>query len=308
MSHRLLFALILAILAAASACGANNNPCPGSPSCPGPTTSTTTSSVIVAPPVVFSGAGDIGQCGRQGPIATARLLDSIEGAVFTLGDNAYFQGSFRQFMDCYEPTWGRHKDRTFPSPGNHEYETPGAAGYFDYFGEAAGQRGLGYYTFDLGSWHILSLNSNVDAAVGSPQYAFVARDLTANSSKPCTLAYWHHPLHSSGPNSSQRRMADIYRLLYDNNADLVLAGHEHWYERFAPLNPDGAIDTARGLRQYVVGTGGADLTGEFVRKNHSEVRLQTHGVLRLTLQSGSYDATFVPVGGGVGDFSTGRCH
>lgn len=303
MGHRLLFGATLALLAAA--CGAKDAPCP-SPTCPSPTT-TTTSGPPSQVPVVLVGAGDIAVCGSAGTIATAKLLDGIQGTVVTLGDNVYYHGSLREFLDCYEPTWGRHKDRTFPSPGNHDYETPGAAGYFDYFGESAGQPGLGYYSYDLGSWHILSLNSNISASAGSPQYAFVARDLTTRPAS-CTLAYWHHPLFSSGPNGNTRTMTDIYKLLYDNGADVVLNGHEHWYERFEPQTADGVADTARGIRQFVVGTGGGEITGEAQRKANSAIRIGDFGVLRLTLQQGSYDWNFVRVGGAIADSGAGGCH
>jgi hypothetical protein len=255
----------------------------------------------------FVGAGDIGLCGSAGTSGTARLLDAIGGTVFTTGDNAYPNGSARDFANCYDPTWGRHKSRTFPVPGNHDYETPGAAAYFDYFGDAAGSPGQGYYSYDVGAWHILALNSNVSAQAGSTQYAFVTRDL-ANRRTPCTLAYWHHPVFSSGPNGNSRVMADIYRALYDANVDVVLTGHDHWYERFAPQDPDGRLDTARGIRQFVVGTGGAEQTGLTRLQPNSEFQLRAFGVLRMTLNANGYEWAFVQVSGAIVDFNTGRCH
>lgn len=303
--RRLLIGSLACAWAAALACGDSKPPIG-----PDPTTTTTTPAV---PPEVLVGAGDIGMCGPPGSTApppvelTARLLDGIDGTVFTAGDNAYPQGSPQDFLRCYDPYWGRHKLRTRPSPGNHDYETGGGSAYFTYFGESAAPP-QGYYSYDLGAWHILSLNSNVPASAGSPQYAFVARDLARNQA-PCTLAVWHHPLFSSGQNGPSRIMADIFRLLYDGNVDVVLNGHDHWYERFAPQTPDGALDTARGILQIVVGTGGATLTtGRGAPQPNSERRLSQYGVLKLNLTSTGYDGSFVQTNGGIGDFFPGRCH
>jgi hypothetical protein len=299
VNHRQFLLAIAAAAALASACSGNGmpppNPGPGPGPSPGPTTA------------VFVGAGDIGMCGREAPFATARLLDSIEGTVFTAGDNAYPSGSMRNFLDCYEPSWGRHKERTFPVPGNHEYETPNASAYFEYFGDNAGSSIQGYYSYEVGSWHVLALNSNIPAGVGSAQYAFVTRDLAAHP-VPCTIAIWHHPVFSSGPNGNAPIMRDIYRALYDANADVVINGHEHWYERFAPQDAEGRLDTARGVRTFIVGTGGADQTGLVRQQPNSEFQLQAFGVLKLTLNQGSYDWTFLRTNGAIGDFNTGRCH
>jgi hypothetical protein len=254
------------------------------------------------------GAGDIAICGGNAE-ATARQLDGIGGTVFTLGDNAYSSGTNADFQNCYEPTWGRHKSRTRPTPGNHDYATPGAVGYFDYFGLNAGPSGVGYYSFDLGAWHIISLNSNVATDAGSPQAAWLRADLAANAAPRCTLAYWHHPLFSSGPNGNRETpvMREIYRILYNANADLVLVGHDHTYERFAPQDADGRLDIVRGMRQFVVGTGGVSLYGfEAIRPN-SEVRLSSHGVLKLTLMSDQYQWDFLALSGG-GDSGTTLCH
>jgi hypothetical protein len=161
---------------------------------------------------VFVGAGDIGLCGSPGPELTAKLLDGIPGTVFTLGDNAYNSGTAREYRDCYDRSWGRHKVRTRPVPGNHEYESPGAAPYFEYFGFNAGPAGLGYYSFDLGAWHIVALNSNIAARRNSVQGQWLRADLASSQSR-CTIAYWHHPLFTSGPDGATAEMRDFWSIL-----------------------------------------------------------------------------------------------
>ncbi len=208
---------------------------------------------------VLVAAGDIASCSSSGDEATAALLDQLPGTVATLGDNAYPDGAASDFADCYDPTWGRHKARTRPSPGNHDYHTPGASGYYAYFGESAGPSGQGYYSYDVGDWHIVSLNSNEDMTAGSAQEQWLRADLAA-SAKLCTLAYWHHPRFSSGTLLGGYSATEpLWQALYDHDADVVLAGHEHNYERFAPQTPAGVADPARGIRAFVVGTGGDDL-------------------------------------------------
>jgi ABC-type transporter MlaC component len=263
---------------------------------------------------VLVGAGDIATCVGEGDDATARLLDTIEGTVFTLGDNVYEAGTPFEFEACYDPTWGRHKARTRPAAGNHEYLTPGASGYFEYFGAAAGDPSRGYYSYDLGSWHIVVLNSNCaevgGCERGSPQERWLRADLAAHP-RTCTLAYWHHPRFSSGPNGGEPGVGALWQALYEHGVDVVLAGHDHSYERFAPQTPSGEADLARGLRQFVVGTGGAPLykfPGPAIA--NSEVRSDdTFGVLKLTVRPASYDWEFVPVAGrAFTDSGTGRCH
>lgn len=236
------------------------------------------------------------------------MLDGIPGTVFTTGDNAYMDGSLKNFAECYEPNWGRHKNRTYPSPGNHEYHTSGAAGYFQYYGSRAGPPGLGYYSFNLGNWHIVSLNSNVARAAGSAQLTWLRTDLE-NNRRLCTLAYWHHPLFSSGPNGPDGSMRDTWRLLHEFNVDVVMNGHEHLYERFAPQDPDGQPDAARGIRQFTVGTGGAVLYGLAVRRPNSEALISAYGVLKLTLRASDYQWQFIPTSGSgsAGDAGTDRC-
>jgi 3',5'-cyclic AMP phosphodiesterase CpdA len=246
---------------------------------------------------VLVGAGDIANCFTDEDEATAKLLDSIPGKIFTLGDNAYNDGAAEEFKQCYQPNWGRHKQRTFPSPGNHDYHSRGAAPYYAYFGANAGPAGRGYYSYNLGQWHIISLNSNVDTAQGSAQEKWVRADLAANP-KACTLAYWHHPVFSSGQHGNDPKMQDIWRTLYEYEVDVVLNGHDHNYERFALQNPDGQADPERGIRQFVVGTGGTSLRDEATVRLNSEVRnFEAHGVLKLTLRPTSYDWEFVPITG-----------
>jgi hypothetical protein len=277
---------------------------PTGPSIPGP--SNPNPNPTPSGPETFVGAGDIAICGGNSE-ATARQLDGIGGTVFTLGDNAYSSGTRLDFQNCYEPTWGRHKSRTRPAPGNHDYTTASAAPYFEYFGANAGPPGLGYYSFDLGAWHIISLNSNVGTDAGSSQAAWLRSDLAANASMRCTLAYWHHPLFSSSRNGNNDYMREFYRILYNANADLILAGHDHIYERFAPQDADGRPDATRGIRQFVVGTGGVPLYDFLAPKPNSEVRLAVHGVMRLTLSSDRYQWDFLALSG-PGDSGATACH
>jgi len=245
---------------------------------------------------VFVGAGDIASCGRNTDEATANLLDNIPGTVFTLGDNVYQDGTLAQFNDCYSPNWGRHKSRTRPVPGNHDYHVAGAAGYFDYFGAAAGDRSKGYYSYDLGAWHILALNSEIALNAGSAQEQWLRAELAAHSNV-CTLAYWHRPRFSSGQHGNNTDVQALWQALYQYHADVVLNGHDHTYERFAPQNPNAQAD-ANGIREFVVGTGGIGLYAFLTVEPNSQVRNNTtHGVLMLTLHATSYDWQFVPIAG-----------
>jgi hypothetical protein len=257
------------------------------------------------------GAGDIAECGSSGDDATAALLDEIPGTVFTAGDNAYENGTTVDFAQCYGPSWGRHKARTRPAPGNHEYQTAGASGYFAYYGPSAGPMGKGYYSYDLGEWHIISLNSNIPMNAGSPQEAWLRADLAA-SGKPCTLAYWHHPRFTSGVMYGNSRSTEpLWRALYDAGAEIVISAHEHNYERFAPQTPTGAADPAAGIREFIVGTGGAGLyDDQHTPAPNSEVfEGTTYGVLKLTLSPGAYAWEFVPVAGeSFTDSGSGTCH
>ncbi|HEU5260817.1 MAG TPA: invasin domain 3-containing protein, partial [Gemmatimonadales bacterium] len=275
-------------------------------------TQTATVTVTTAT-AIFVGAGDISSCGNNNDEATAALLDNIAGTVFTAGDNVYPDGTEQQFATCYDPTWGRHRARTQPSAGNHDYHTTqpyDAAGYFRYFGAAAGDSTQGYYSYDLGSWHIIALNSNISMSVDSAQEQWLRADLAA-SQKTCTLAYWHHPRFSSGSHGNSNAPLPLWQALYDANADLILVGHDHDYERFAPQTPAGAADPVRGIRQFVIGTGGADLRGfRATPMANSEVRnSDTFGVLKLTLHATGYNWEFVPVAGQTfTDSGSGACH
>jgi hypothetical protein len=271
-----------------------------------------TSSAPTSDPVLV-GAGDIAGCFSPGDEATAELLKGISGTVFTTGDNAYESGAASEFSKCYDPSWGRYKARTRPSVGNHEYYTADASGYFDYFGPAAGDPKRGYYSYDLGAWHIISLNGMCEQVGGcgadSPMVSWLEQDL-ASHPQPCTLAYWHHPLFSSGYHGSAPKMKPSWDALYAAGADVVLNGHDHDYERFAPQTPSGAADDARGIREFVVGTGGRELRPLRTITPHSEVHnSDTFGILKLTLHPTSYDWKFVPVAGKTfTDSGSGECH
>jgi acid phosphatase type 7 len=251
---------------------------------------------------VLVGAGDIASCSSTRDEATAKLLDGISGTVFTAGDNAYDSGTATEFKNCYGPTWGRHKARTKPSVGNHEYNTPGASGYFGYFGAAAGNPKKGYYSYNRGAWHVVALNSMCEnvggCAATSPMVRWLKQDLAAHPAS-CTLAYWHHPVFSSGSeHGNDPKMIPSWNALYAAGADVVVSGHDHDYERFAPQTPRGTRDTARGIREFVVGTGGASHVAFGTIKANSQVRnADTFGVLKLTLHPDSYRWKFVPVAG-----------
>jgi len=245
---------------------------------------------------VLVGAGDIADCSGVQDEATAKLLDSIDGTVFTAGDNAYDSGTATQFRDCYGPTWGRHKARTRPAPGNHDYNTSGAAPYYSYFGDNAGPAGRGYYSYDLGAWHIVSLNSEIDAGATSAQAQWLRDDLAAHPTT-CTLAYWHKPVFSSGEHGNLSQMQAIWQILIQVGADVVVNGHDHDYERFAPQDANGKA-TPNGIREFVAGTGGRSLRGFGSTKPNSEVRnSSSFGVLKLTLHASSYDWEFAPIAG-----------
>jgi hypothetical protein len=257
--------------------------------------------------VVLVGAGDIANCNILGGArATATLLDGIEGTIFTTGDHAYETGSVKDFQNCYEPTWGRHKQRTRPSIGNHDLTTDRGKPYFDYFGENAGPPGLGYYSYELGTWHIISLNS---AQRGNTLQMKWLRDDLAVHQTDCVLAYWHVARFSSGAHGSDPVMADVWKLLFEAGADVVLSSHDHDYERFAPMDDKGKADSVRGIREFVVGTGGGGVY-EFKRAaENSEVRSnKTYGVLKLTLKPGKYDWEFIPMAGQTfRDSGSGTC-
>ena len=241
---------------------------------------------------VLLAAGDVGVCGAVAAVETGQMLDGMEGTIVALGDLAYRHGTAQEFETCYDPVWGRHKARTRPSPGNHEYETSGALPYYDYFGTQAGPAGLGYYSFKSGDWLVLSLNSNLPIGGATAQAQWIRSELTASTAR-CTLAFFHHPLYSSGPNGDNARLAGLWQMLYEQGVDVVLSAHEHLYERFAPMSPDGQRDAARGIRQFIVGTGGAGLYTVMRAHPQSEVQVVLYGILKLTLNQASYAGSFV---------------
>ena len=263
-------------------------------------------------PVVIA-AGDIAACHTTGAQQTAALIDNIAGTVITLGDNAYESGTSSQFTSCYDPTWGRIKARTFPSVGNHEYLTKNASGYFGYFGTAAGDPTKGYYSYDVGSWHIVVINANCSevggCGVNSPQGQWLSTDLAAHPAL-CTMAYWHQPRFSSGEHGNDTGLVPFWQILYNAGVDLVLNGHDHDYERFAPQDPSGAADPVNGIREFVVGTGGKGLRPIISTIANSEVHNDnTLGVLKLTLHPSGYDWQFIPVAGKTfTDSGSGMCH
>ena len=263
-------------------------------------------------PNVLVGAGDIATCGGDNDAATASLLDGIDGLVYTLGDNVYLDGSPTEFANCYDPAWGRHKARTRPTPGNHDYRTPDAAGYYGYFGAAAGAAPKGWYSYDTGGWHVIVLNSSA-GYVNAEQLAWLQADLSANP-EVCSVAMWHHPRYSSGAHASDAYNPAVQPLLnavYAGGVDIVLNGHDHWYERFARMDPLGDADPT-GIRAFTVGTGGTSLSTpdpsvpvhpRSVVRNPS-----THGVLQLTLGAGNYTWQFIPTLAGANtDTGTSNC-
>jgi len=266
--------------------------------------------------VTFVGAGDIADCGNDNDAATAALVNALPSntPVFVLGDNVYPNGTTNEYNNCYHPTWGAFKSRTYPSAGNHEYNSTNATPYFNYFGSAAGTPGQGWYSFDLGAWHIIVLNSNLNTAAGSPQDQWLLADLAAHNNV-CTMAYWHHPLYSSiGGSGSGGAVTSSARRYWDNlyaaGADLVLNGHRHVYERLAPMRPDGTPDPVNGIRTLIAGMGGesgGDLSNVFPTSEAREGR--TYGILKLTLSATSYSWEFVGVPGSTfTDTGTTNCH
>jgi Calcineurin-like phosphoesterase len=234
-------------------------------------------------------------------------------AVLGLGDAHYRCGDLDAFKASYDRTWGRLKQITYPVAGNHEYDTRGATGYFDYFGERAGPRGEGYYSFDLGTWHLIALNSECGQVggcdAGSPQGRWLKADLEAHRTS-CTLAFWHRPMFSSGPHGNDQSYRAFWHLLYEAGVDVILNAHDHIYERFAPQTPAGVLDRSRGIRQFTVGTGGGSHYMIVSAQPNSEVRDNTaYGILRMTLRAASYDWVFMPAPPGTfTDSGSGACH
>jgi hypothetical protein len=284
--------------------------------------------VAVTGASVFIGVGDIAVCGTSGDERTAKLVDSVLRAdsiakvndeVFTLGDNAYPDGSASNYALCFTPSWGDSNKRIMkkihPSPGNHEHLAVGTAAYYEYFGSRAGSPKKGYYSYDVGEWHAIALNSEIMTNDEFPDADRIAqqdwlRNDIKGTTKPCTVAYWHNPRFSSGWHGSDVTMQEIWQILYDGSVDLVLNGHDHEYERFLPQDPNGLLDSAKGIPEYVVGTGGGDLRGfRTPPAPHSAARVEGYfGVLKLTLGKGEFRSAFMDVSGRIWDQSGGTCH
>ena len=259
-------------------------------------------------------AGDIAACDTFGDEATALLLDRLPGTVVTVGDHVYEDATTSDFTNCYDPTWGRHKARTRPTIGDHEYRTPDAAPYFNYFGAVAGDPAKGYHSYDVGAWHVVALNEVCaeigGCGAGSPQEQWLRADLAAHPTA-CTLAILHKPRFSSGAiHGSSTTYQAFWQALYDHGADLVLSGDDHVYERFAPQTPTGVADPVAGIRQITVGTGGRSLYSFATIQPNSEVRNNNaFGVIQVTLRPTSYDWRFVPEAGKTfSDSGTTACH
>lgn len=306
--------LLLAATLVLVACSGSGDRGP-EPALPQPTNaraSTTTSTTL--PVATILAAGDIASCASGGDEATANLLDARPNAiVVTLGDNVADSGTAAEFSSCYNPSWGRHKGRTRPALGHAEYGVARAAGYFAAFGSAAGEAPLGWYSYDIGTWHVIVMNSNcevVGCATGGSQETWLRQDMGANPAA-CTLAVMHHPRWSSGTTRGPTpAVAPLYQALHDAGADVLLSAHERNYERFAPLDPAGGVDPARGIRQFVAGTGGRGHDPFGPPQPGSQVRnADTFGLLVLTLRPTSYDWQFVPEAGKTfTDAGSGVCH
>jgi len=282
---------------------------------PSPTVSPTAAPTATPAPVTALVAGDVASCASSGDEATAALLSThTAGTIVIPGDIAYESGTSTEFNNCFNPSWGPYKARMKPAPGNHEYVTAGATGYYGYFGSQAGDPAKGYYAYDLGAWRFYALNSNCSAiggcAAGSPEETWLRADLAANP-RQCVAAYWHHPRFSSGEHGSSTISQPFWQALYDYNADLVLNGHDHDYERFAPQGPTGAADSARGLREFVVGTGGRShyaFPGAFIANSQAQ-NADTFGLLKLTLSATGYSWQFLPEAGKTyNDSGSANCH
>jgi hypothetical protein len=282
-------------------------------------TATTSATVTLEQVAVLVGAGNIATCGSPNDEATSALIAALppDATVFTLGDNAFPNGSMDDYTSCYGPSWGRFHDRTYATLGNHEYQNDpqhgDATGSFDYFGDRVGPRDKGYYSYDLagGAWHVIVLNDRGGSTIDAEQMSWLAADLQGNTA-PCTIAMWHVPLFLSSNTPGWTVNPDhkpIWDLLYNAGAELVLNGQQHDYERFAPMRPDGTVDTTRGIRELSVGTGGESLDNFTMIHPNSETHAAAFGVLKLTLRHDSYDWQFIPVAGSTyTDAGTGTCH
>jgi acid phosphatase type 7 len=269
------------------------------PAAPPPATSGRTASVLAV--------GDIGMCSERDAVRrTGDLVARLDGQLLLAGDLAYMNGSLHEFNECFDGAWGRFRGRWHPVPGNHEYGTPDAAGYRQYFGSAAAPAGRLYYATRIGEWLVLMLDSNDYVRPGSAQYEFVRHELTT-ARAACTVAVWHHPLFSSGPNGANPFMRDLWSLLYEHGVDVAITAHDHLYERFDRLDADGRV-SARGMRQFIAGTGGARLYQPARYVPGSQIIVSALGVLQMTLRPDGYDWAFIDTNGATLDAGSDRCH
>jgi acid phosphatase type 7 len=272
------------------------------------------SSASQGQPATLLAAGDIADCSSSGDEATAKLLEGKFGTIAALGDLVYPGGSLERYRKCYAPSWGQFLNRTRPALGNHDVQEDGGAGYFAYFGSPrAGTPGAGFYRYDLGAWRVIVLNSNcwmkaAGCRPDSPQTRWLEETLK-NDPRRCTIAYWHHPRYSSGLHGSSLEVKPLFEVLYRAGVDLALTGHDHLYERFAPMDANGNADSDGGLRQFVVGTGGKSHYPVRAVQPNSQVRLEnTDGILDLSLEPDRYAWRFVTTAGKVGDAGRDVCH
>jgi acid phosphatase type 7 len=267
-------------------------------------------------PYTLISAGDIAQCDLADPkdtnaFKTASLVERLlaqagtRAAVLTLGDNVYYTGQLQEFQSCYEGTWGKFKSKTWAIPGNHDYGVANAAGYFDYFGTRAGANLSGFYKQDIGKWNLLAMNSNIAADANSEQMSWLKAELAASSG--CKLSAWHYPVITSSTRGNNSTMQLMWDELAAKKADIILQGHEHLYERFAPMQSNGNADAANGIRSFVVGTGGASLYDFGTSKPNSEARIRNFGVLVLKLYPSRYEWAFHTVDGGIADSGSANC-
>lgn len=302
---------LAAVLLSLAACDGPAAPVPSQPqsqfSSPSQSTSPSPSLESVARLVA---AGDIASCDNEHDSATAALVAEIDGTVATLGDNVYPAGSAATYAECYAPAWGDFLDRTRPAIGNHDVGDDGGEAFHAYFGDRAGTPGAAWYSYEIGNWHAVVLDSNcrvVDCEPGTPQHDWLVADLAA-SEAPCTIAYWHHPRYSSGPHGANGTVAPFWKALHADGADVVLVGHDHLYERMAPQTPAGKPDPD-GIRQFTVGTGGKELyETRRVARNSELIIEETFGVLELTLHPDSYEWRFLTVDGAEADSGSATCH
>ena len=273
-------------------------------------TGSATRAITATAPVVLA-TGDIADCTRSGDDQTGQLLDTQVGTIFVLGDNAYPDGTIDNYNQCFGPAWGRHKPRIHPTSGNHDYNTPGGAGYYQYFGAAAGDPSQGYYSFTLGSWFILALNSQIDMFAGSPQEQWLRQQLATHPNQ-CVLAYWHYPRWSTVlDRTTLDAVKPLWNALYEYGADVILNGHDHAYQRWMPQTPDGVVDNSYGITQFAVGTGGGEGLYQFGPTQPNLVIRDnaTFGVIKFTLRNGGYDWQFLPAGTGTfTDAGSASCH